>query len=430
MSESVVGRPIPTSAVGEELLGARALDAVDGAHPDQSPIVDQVVDDGAGRLAGRGRRGPRRLEPGADQTTLTSLDGVGDDPLELEGAVVELDDRDRAGVLGSGLIGAVDGVDAAQPIGIVTADGEVAGKGREVEEDEGGGDAQDPEQTTLTRGQANGRSVSGHEGEASETAQPDRAAEGHELDDAHQVRDPGQLRDPDEFRLPRWMKVGLGLFSVFVVAAIAFAVFEPIQVLPRIRIAPGYALTASDGSVVTSETNRGVVTLYTFSSVDCDDRCEAIADIMAEVRDRVPQEADLGGTEFRLVTIAVDSELWGERTPSGDVALDRLAATARSSGADGSTWRWVGGDADEISNVVGAGFGRYLDVGDDTVSFDPGFVLVDGLGVVRGDYRYDTLAETADKLVSHVAILGQELRYADGAGAVAYEAAHLFLCYP
>ena len=60
----------------------------------------------------------------------------------------------------------------------------------------------------------------------------------------------------------------------------------------------------------------------------------------------------------------------------------------------------------------------------------PGYILVDGSGVVRGDYRYQTLADDGDKLVRHIDILASELRYADGSAAVAYEAAHLFLCYP
>ena len=59
-----------------------------------------------------------------------------------------------------------------------------------------------------------------------------------------------------------------------------------------------------------------------------------------------------------------------------------------------------------------------------------GFLLVDGNGVLRGDYRYQTLADDADKLVRHIGLLGAEIRNSDGASAVAYEAAHLFLCYP
>jgi len=77
----------------------------------------------------------------------------------------------------------------------------------------------------------------------------------------------------------------------------------------------------------------------------------------------------------------------------------------------------------------------WLPAGDDGLAdsvftFDPSFVIVDGNGVVRGDYRYQTLADDADKLIRHTEILAEEIRYADGPAALAYEAAHLFLCYP
>lgn len=217
------------------------------------------------------------------------------------------------------------------------------------------------------------------------------------------------------------MKFAGGLFGVLIVAAIAFAVFEPIQVLPRIRLAPGYALAGADGEVVTSEGARGEVTLYTFAPTDCGDRCDEMFRTMREVGARIDAEVDLAETDFQLVTIALDPI----------ESSDTLAAAARASGADGDTWRWLGGDEASIRNIVGAGFGRYYETSaDGDITFDPGYVLVDGLGVVRGDYRYQTLAEDADKLLRHVQILGEEIRYADGAAAVAYEAAHLFLCYP
>jgi protein SCO1/2 len=67
---------------------------------------------------------------------------------------------------------------------------------------------------------------------------------------------------------------------------------------------------------------------------------------------------------------------------------------------------------------------------DGSIGFDPGFVIVDGWGVIRGDYRYQTLSDDADKLTRHLGLLATEIRYASGPGAIAYEAAHLFLCYP
>lgn len=207
-----------------------------------------------------------------------------------------------------------------------------------------------------------------------------------------------------------------------VIAGLAFAIFEPIQVLPRIRLAPGYALTAPDGSTLTSEDGRGSVTLYAFAPADCTTAaCADMEATMRAVRTRVGEEVDFGDSELRLITIALDPT---------DAA--GLAGAADRSGADGKRWRWLGSsDPREIRRVVGQGFERYFEYTHDGFTrFDPSFVLVDGNGVVRGDYKYSTLADDADKLTDHMSILAEEIRHAGGATAVAYEAAHLFLCYP
>ncbi|MEZ5340064.1 MAG: SCO family protein [Acidimicrobiales bacterium] len=206
-----------------------------------------------------------------------------------------------------------------------------------------------------------------------------------------------------------------------IVAALAFAVVQPIKVLPRVRLAPGFALTDSQGATVTSEDARGAVTLYTFAPSTCTTDCEAINATMAEVQRRVAAEVDLEGIPFQLITIAIDSPTSGE-----------LAAAQQRSGADGTRWQWLTADQITLKSVVGSGFGRFFSLASTSgaPSFDPGFVLVDGWGVVRGDYRYQTIATDADKIVSHVGILADEVRYGHGAASVAYEAAHLFLCYP
>ncbi len=201
--------------------------------------------------------------------------------------------------------------------------------------------------------------------------------------------------------------------------AIAFAYFEPVQVLPRIRLAPGYALIDDQGRPYTSESGRGAVTVYTFAPPVCDS-CETIESTMSAVAERVATDVSFDGLTVRLVTVAL-----GDTTPS------ELAAAADRSGADGDRWRWIGGSDDDVRLVVGEGFRRYYDIADDgTVDFDPAFAITDGAGIVRGEYRYQTLADDADKLTSHLEILADEIRYSSGAASVAYEAAHLFLCYP
>lgn len=212
------------------------------------------------------------------------------------------------------------------------------------------------------------------------------------------------------------------MVAAVVVAAFAFTVWQPIQVLPRIELAPGYALVDQRGAQYTSESGRGSVTLYSFAPLDCGARCDGADATVAEVLRRVPAEVDLGDVGFRVVTIALDPA-------EGDPAA--LAAAAARSGADGERWRWIGGSGERVRTLVGSGFHRSAGTGTaGETAFDPGFVLVDGNGVIRGDYRYRTTAPDTDKLVGNLQVLASEIRNAHGAASVAYEAAHLFLCYP
>lgn len=86
----------------------------------------------------------------------------------------------------------------------------------------------------------------------------------------------------------------------------------------------------------------------------------------------------------------------------------------------------MGGTRRQLDNVVGLGFRRSSDPDD----FRPGYAIVDGAGLVRGEYRYQTLTGDADKLVRHIGVLGSELRNRSRFNSFVYEAAHAFQCYP
>ena len=214
------------------------------------------------------------------------------------------------------------------------------------------------------------------------------------------------------------------LITVFglllVLGALWFKIFEPIQVLPRIRLAPGFALTDQHGDQVTSEDLRGSVVLYTFSYAGCPDPCASPEPTMATIRDRIG-EVDLGDTDIRFVTISFD----GSDTP------DDLAARAATVGADGAGWFYATAQEDHLKPIIGSGFKTYFERRpDSSFEFDPALILVDGWGVVRGEYRYQTLASDTDRILNHIDILGEEVRNAHGPAGLAYEAAHFFLCYP
>lgn len=197
------------------------------------------------------------------------------------------------------------------------------------------------------------------------------------------------------------------------VGSMAFAILQPIQVLPRLRLAPGYALVDQSGAGITSEDGRGKVTLYTFVPAACGERCDTVFTTMTEVRDRVEREIDLAGAELRLVTMVLDP----------DVDPASVAAARNDAGAD---WIWLAGTERQVQNVVGLGFRRSTSVDD----FTPSYAIVDGWGMIRGEYRYQTLAADSDKIVRHIDVLGSELRNDSGFVSFVYEAAHAFQCYP
>ncbi len=370
---------LDSSGLREDLLGADAVLANGDALADQvAQVVDDVRGGALGDADGRGRRGPLDVERVASQSSDALVDAAGHEPLHrVDVALVSGDDGDRAGVFDAAGVDTVDAVDTNDACAVFER---VAGESTGAK----------------GHGRSDGESK-GSNGGAGTTSV------GH------------------GFILPRWAKVATGALVLIIAGAMAFAIFQPITVLPRIRLGPGFGVIDQSGDLFTSETTRGSVTLYSFSPLDCDARCQETADTFRTVQANIALDPNLDEVDVRLVTIALD----GNATP------EQLLAAADDAGADGENWRWVGGTETQIENLVGVGFKRFVEQQPDgTIDYDGGYVIVDGWGVVRGDYKYQTLSDDGDKLARHLGLLGAEIRYASGAGAFAYEAAHLFLCYP
>lgn len=220
------------------------------------------------------------------------------------------------------------------------------------------------------------------------------------------------------------------LYAVAIVVAlsiVAFNIIRPIVVLPRIAPSPGFALVGSDGQPVTSEDQRGFLTLYSFSYLDCDDACPQsyadIAALRADVAAALP-----AGTPLRFVTISLDPE---HDTPQ---RLSEAAASWRQP-ADALDWQLLTGDPLRTRTTVGGGFRVYFSEPKEPtaespgrVTFDPRYVLVDHLGIMRADYRTGTLDPAL--LARDVNLLLEEAANSQGVVRLGYEAAHLFLCYP
>ncbi len=209
------------------------------------------------------------------------------------------------------------------------------------------------------------------------------------------------------------------LLALPLLAVLAFAILQPIQVLPRMTLAPGFALTDQDGSRLTSEDLRGSFVLYNFTYAGCAEGCPQTSQVMAQVQ-QLAQQMDLGDVPLELVTISFD--------PARDTPV-RLAELAAQVGADTENWRFVTGDPTDLKQIIGAGFSTYYQARDDgSFEFDPAFVLVDGWGIIRAKYK----SATPDLAIIErdLGLLAQEVKNSEGVGRYAYEAAHLFLCYP
>jgi protein SCO1/2 len=222
--------------------------------------------------------------------------------------------------------------------------------------------------------------------------------------------------------LKRFWLYGLyGLPLLAVAAALAFKIFQPIQVLPRIRLAPAFSMVDQYGNVLTNEDLRGSLVLYAFTYTRCPQPCGGMDETLLEVAASL-NELELNGIPVRLVTISFD--------PQYDIPRV-LAEAALRSGADGERWLFATlKDPALLKTVIGAGFEVYYQqLPDESFEFDPAFVLVDGWGIIRGEYHYQTVAPDARRISRHIGVLAQEVEKSQGAARLAYEAAHLFLCY-
>ena len=213
-----------------------------------------------------------------------------------------------------------------------------------------------------------------------------------------------------------------GVFGLLLLITFGFVIFQPIKVLPRVRLAPGYILTDQDGVTVNNEQFRGKLTLYNFTYTRCQPPgCRQLDAIMKEVQERV-DEVETYGLPIEFVTITIDPE---HDTP------EVLKAYAEELGADTTTWHFLtSDDPKQIRRVVGTGFQVYYKaLGDGEFEFIPTMILVDGWGIVRGIYNGRVYMPETERILAHFNVVASEAAFSKGANRVGYEAAHLFLCY-
>jgi protein SCO1/2 len=217
----------------------------------------------------------------------------------------------------------------------------------------------------------------------------------------------------------RWWHILVAVVAILLIGLIVFVTVQPVQVLPRMTLAPGYLLLDQDGNRLTSEDVRGGLTLYNFTYTHCAEGCAETGSAMYAIQERL-KSLDSGDVPVRLVTISFDPE---RDTP------ETMKAWAEANGADPDSWTVATGEPDQLKTIIGGAFNTYYkDDGDGDFTFDPVFVLVDGNGIIRMKYR--TAAPDPEVVTRDVGLVVKEVQNSSGASKLAYEAAHLFLCYP
>lgn len=217
----------------------------------------------------------------------------------------------------------------------------------------------------------------------------------------------------------RWYHVPIALVALLLVALIVFVTVQPIQVLPRMTLAPGFSFIDETGARLTSEDLRGSITLYNFTYTGCSGDCPATGASMAALQQRLAAEDTLD-IPVRLVTISFD--------PARDTP-EVLAAWLAEHDSGALPWTAATGEPSQLKNAIGGGFGAYYaqDEGG-AFTFDPMFVLVDGAGIIRTRYR--TATPDPETVARDLGLITREVANSGGAQKLAYDAAHLFLCYP
>jgi protein SCO1 len=224
---------------------------------------------------------------------------------------------------------------------------------------------------------------------------------------------------PTPVRRIAWAAIVYITLALAVMAMVAFAIFQPLLVLPRIGLSPGFRLIDQTGTAWSNEDLRGHIVLYNFTYTNCTAPCPQSHGAMQTIQRALPT-IDTRGYPVDLVTISFDPE---RDTPAV------LADYAAKLGADAEIWHFLTGEALPLKYVIGGGFGAYYQADEGgTFTFEPTFALVDGAGILRAKYR--TATPDPAILQRDLELIAKEAEHSTGPTRLAYEAAHLFLCYP
>jgi len=239
-------------------------------------------------------------------------------------------------------------------------------------------------------------------------------------------KSPTQVQSSKSWYSPQiwWVYIPLGVFAAII---LAFNIFQPITVLPRVGLSPGYAFQNQNEQQITSENFRGQLTLYSFSYTNCEENCPQSLDNIASVHEVLQQNVP-ANVDLALVTISLDPER--DTTEKLNTVMSKYAINNET---DTVPWHLLVGEPLKTKYAVGGGFGLYYNAKDDIaddyqITFQPRYILVDGWGIIRS--KYGVSVPTTELLLRDINLISEEIENSEGAAKLAYEAAHLFLCYP
>ena len=98
-----------------------------------------------------------------------------------------------------------------------------------------------------------------------------------------------------------------GVVLLAILSVAAFAIFQPIKVLPRIPAGPGLSSPIRTGSVQTNEDLRGKIAFTVSAMLTAASHCEPLNATLRTVQDQLAQAAG-EGVPVELVTISFDPE--------------------------------------------------------------------------------------------------------------------------
>lgn len=227
---------------------------------------------------------------------------------------------------------------------------------------------------------------------------------------------PSLLRRAGSPAARRWLRpllIAAGLCLALGLALVLwFATAQPLQVLPRMRELPPFTLTADDGRPLSSADLLGRPALISVGAIGCGADCAASEALMAGLTARLAVAGQ--ARSVALLSISVD--------PAHDTPAALRAHAATTPGR-----RWLTGSPDALKVLVGGELGVYYTETAGGLRIEERVVLLDANGLLRAIYEGEQL--NPERVLRDLALL-QEESSASGPLRAAYEASHLFLCYP